>query len=257
MTRPPATVIAVLGKGGAGKTVLSALAVRAVLDLGKGPLLLIDADPTGGLSFAVNEAGAGRADAREGVGKTMGEVRAELIRKAGRSDPEELARRVDWMALEALQERDGYSLLSMGRTDTKGCFCSVNKLLRQAIENLVEGYEVVILDAEAGIEQVNRQVVGRVDIPLVVTDGSLRGLNAADQIAGLLKKYRFGKQGGLVVNRASTTAGDPPDGLPLLATVPEDDNVRAFDCEGRSLLDLPADSPALAAIRPIVEGLLT
>lgn len=244
MTGAGTTVMAVLGKGGAGKTVFSALASRALMDLDRGPLLLIDADPTGGLSFALGESD----------GLTMGQVRETLIRKAGRTDPDELARRVDWMALEALQERKGFSLLSMGRTEGKGCFCSVNKLLRQAIETLIRGYRFVILDAEAGIEQVNRQVVKTVDVPVVVTDGSLRGLNAARQVGELLEKYEFSMKGGLVVNRARGLPADPPEGLPLLGSIPDDEQVRGFDGEGRRLLDLPGDNPALMAVRSVLEN---
>lgn len=237
------TVIAVLGKGGAGKTVFSALAARALMELEQGPLLLIDADPSGGLSIAVGE----------DAGNTMGHVRQELIHQAGRTDPDELANKVDWMALEALQELDGFSLLSMGRTEGKGCFCSVNKLLRQAIETLVDGYRYVIIDAEAGIEQVNRQVVKQLDVPIVVTDGSLRGLNVAGQVCELLERYRFGTNGGLVMNRPWSLPDIAPIGLPLLGRIPDDENVSEFDGEGRTLLELPDDSPALEAVRGIVE----
>jgi len=238
-----AKVLAVLGKGGAGKTVFSALAARALKDMDAGPLLLIDADPTGGLSFAVG------AD----TGRSMGQVREALIRKAGRTDPDELARRVDWMALEALQELDGFSLLSMGRTEGRGCFCSVNKLLREAIGTLIKGYAIVVLDAEAGIEQVNRQVIRRVDFPVVVTDGSVRGFNAARQVGELLVRYGFGSGGGLVLNRADGPAANTPEGLSFLGTVPGDEQVQKFDMEGRSLMGLPDDSPALRAVRGIVE----
>ncbi len=175
-----ASVIAVLGKGGAGKTVFSALAAGAILDAGLGPLLLVDADPTGGLAYAVGA----------GMTKTMGEVRLKVIGNAGNPDvdSETLVHSIDWLVLESLQEMGDYSLLAMGRTDSKGCFCPVNTLLRTAIEKLSGGFRFVILDAEAGIEQVNRQVVRKIDFPIVVTDGSLRGMNAAGLLAQLLKK---------------------------------------------------------------------
>ena len=66
------TVIAVLGKGGTGKTVVSALTARALLDAGKGPLLLVDADPAGGLTYAVG------AD----MHRTIGAVKERLIHAA-------------------------------------------------------------------------------------------------------------------------------------------------------------------------------
>jgi CO dehydrogenase maturation factor len=238
-------VLAILGKGGAGKTVLSALITRTLLDRGEKPLLLVDADPTGGLAFAVG------ADTRD----TVGAVREKLIKDASRPDIDRnsVAQQIDWMILEALQEHSDFSLLSMGRTDTKGCFCPLNIILRTAIEKLAAGFKYVILDAEAGIEQVNRQVVNRVEVPIVVTDGSQRGRQAAGAIAGLLSKFKFGRERpGLVLNRLEDLPGGVPDGLDLWGTVPDDAEVRGFDQQGRSLLELPGDSPALQAVKKIL-----
>lgn len=240
------TVLAILGKGGAGKTVLSALITRILLDRGEKPLLLVDADPTGGLAFAVG------ADTEE----TVGAVREKLIRDASRPeiDRKSVVQHIDWLILEALQERGAYSLLSMGRTDTKGCFCPVNTILRTAIEKLVAGFRFVILDAEAGIEQVNRQVVGRVSVPIVVTDGSRRGRQAAGAIAELLSKYKFGRQRpGLILNRTEDLLGGAPENLDYWGTIPNDEEVRRFDQQGRSLLELPDDCAALSAVKNILE----
>ncbi len=239
------TVLAIMGKGGAGKTVLSALITRTLLDRGEKPLLLVDADPTGGLAFAVG------AD----IEKTVGAAREKLIRDASRRDTDRgsVVQQIDWLILEALQEHGAYSLLSMGRTDTKGCYCPVNSILRAAIEKLAAGFRFVILDAEAGIEQVNRQVVGRVDVPIVVTDGSRRGRQAAGLVAGLLSKYKFGrKRPGLVLNRTEDLAGGLPEDLDYWGTIPDDPEVRRFDQQGRSLLDLPGDCAALDAVKIIL-----
>ena len=239
------TVLAILGKGGAGKTVFSALIARTLLDRGEKPLLLVDADPTGGLAFAVG------ADTQD----TVGAVREKLIKDAARPDIDRgsVAQQIDWMILEALQEHDNFSLLSMGRTDTKGCFCPLNTILRTAIGKLAEGFRFVILDAEAGIEQVNRQVVKQVSVPVVVSDGSRRGQQAAGAIAGLLSKYKFGRQRpGLVLNRTEDLVGGVPEGLDYWGTIPDDQAVRGFDQQGRSLLELPQDCPALDAVKKIL-----
>ena len=235
-------VMAVLGKGGVGKTVFSALAARALLDAGRQPLLLVDADPVGGLACILG------ADPE----KTLGTVRERLIREATRPDVdrETMAQQIDWMVLEALQERGDYSLLCMGRPESKGCFCPVNTLLKRAVEKLSTGFDLAILDAEAGIEQVNRQTFNRVDIPVLITDPSFRGLRAADAIAGLLQRYDLNaSRAGLVLNRAGELPGPVPDGLAFWGRVPDDPEVGRFDREGRSLLDLPEGNPALEAVR--------
>lgn len=248
-----ATVIAVLGKGGTGKTVASALMARVLLDRPdreQSLLLLVDADPAGGLAYAVG------AD----TGKTIGRVKEELIRVAEnpKADRDATARTVDFRVLEALTEHDRFSLLAMGRTESRGCFCPVNTLLRTAIEHLAAGFRYVIVDAEAGIEQVNRQVLRRVDLPVIVTDGSRRGMQTAVLIADLLHKTApAARKSGLIVNRSDHPPADLPQNLDFWGCIPEDETVRRFDETGTPLLDLPADNPALRAAADALRGRVT
>lgn len=234
------TVIAVLGKGGAGKTAVSALIARALLDAGEGPLLLVDADPAGGLTYALG------ATPRA----TIGTVKEKLIDAADEgASPGEIAARVDWWVLEALQEFDRYALLAMGRTESRGCFCPVNKLLRAAITHLGAGFSHVLIDAEAGVEQVQRQVMQQVHVPIVVTDGSRRGMATAALLADLVHEYAIGDgPPGLLVNRADRVPDGVPDGLEPWGAIPHDPVLQRYDEGGRSLLELPGDSGALAAV---------
>ena len=123
-------VIAMCGKGGAGKTAFTAMARTVLSKSGRaGKLLLIDADPAMGLTHAVGV----------GVRRTMGEVREEIIGTAKGGKQEEKARladKLDYLTLEALTETDEFALVAMGRTETLGCYCPVNSLLRDSIEDL-------------------------------------------------------------------------------------------------------------------------
>lgn len=239
-----ATVIAFVGKGGVGKTALCALTARALLEADQGPLLLVDADPAGGLVFALGLE----------MGPTVAHVKERVIDEArsGSVDNQAVAEALDWRVLEVLQERERYSLLAMGRTEARGCFCPVNTLLRSAIETLASGYRYVLVDAEAGIEQVNRQVLGRVDIPLVVTDGSRRGWRTAEQLAGILADRTLVRgEVGCLINRQQPT-GDVPSGLTLWGAVPSDGQLAEYDRDGRSLLDLPGDSSSFRSMEKII-----
>jgi CO dehydrogenase maturation factor len=244
-------VIAYLGKGGTGKTVACALTARHLLGRADGRVLLIDADPAMGLLLAL-----GPGDAR-----TIAEARDGMIREArsNRGDKERLSMMFDYLIMEALQERDGYSLLVMGASNEPGCFCPLNSLLREGIEELSVEFDYIVIDAEAGIEQVNRQVTRRVDWPIIVTDSSLRGVATARAIIGALERSGQPPVKGVVFNRASEP--DPAllerlaeTGVPCLGAVPYDDNIARADLEGRSLLELPKDSPALPAFRNALAG---
>ena len=251
---PSKRLVAVCGKGGTGKTVLTAMMTRVLVESGNAPkLLLIDADPAMGLPNALGV----------NVRRTMGQIREEIITTARRGKKEEkiqLADMLDYMVLEALNEMDGFALLAMGRTETLGCFCPVNDLLRGAIETLSQSFDFILIDGEAGLEQINRQVMRHVDTLIIVTDATSRGLQTAAQIKKLAQSDRVIKCGrmGLVFNRVQGNEellrqSAQEMGLEVLGYIPQDENIVYHDLVGKPIIELPATSPALAAVHSIVE----
>ncbi|MDM8000095.1 MAG: AAA family ATPase [Dehalococcoidia bacterium] len=246
-------LVAVSGKGGTGKTAFTAMMTRALMESGQaGKLLLIDADPALGLPNALGVK----------VKRTMGQVREDIIKTARSGDQSEklqIADRLDYMTMEALLETDGYALIAMGRTETLGCFCPVNDLLRGAIETLSKSFDTIVIDGEAGVEQINRQVVRRVDILIIVSDATARGLQTAALIRKMViedKVIDCGKLG-IVFNRVT---GNRPlleqaaqkIGLEILGFIPQDENIAYHDLVGQPILGLPSDSPGLVSVCDIV-----
>ena len=249
-------LVAVCGKGGTGKTALTAMMTRVLLESRKaGKLLLIDADPAMGLPNALGIK----------VKRTMGQVREEIIKTARGSDKEKkekLNSMLDYMVLEALVETDSFALLAMGRTETLGCFCPVNNLLRDAIESLSKNFDTIVIDGEAGLEQINRQVMQHLDTLIVVSDATSRGVQTAGQIKKMVEKDKVikVKKMGLVFNRVQgndellkQVAGDT--GLKVFGYVPQDEEVARYDLIGKPLSELPSTSHALAAVRTVVENI--
>jgi len=239
-------VIAVCGKGGVGKTVFSALLAKVMLERGLKPLLLVDADPVGGLISAIGEKAV----------NTLAGVRdhfIEEVRIGGKAVAEDLANQLDAFIFNALVEREGFALLAMGHNTGKGCFCPANKLLKNAIDVLIPGFAGVLIDAEAGIEQINRDVTGRVTRVITVVDGSQRSMATLRMIT-----ERFGDLNvASVVNRATEgTDLNFPNGMRPLGYIPEDDELMRFDREGKSLWLLPENNKAAAAVRAISGSIL-
>lgn len=246
-------VIAFTGKGGVGKTVMTAIMARVLRETRPDrKLLLIDADPATGLPIALGL----------DVKKTIGEVREAVIHTAQNSNKQDrvgIAGMLDFLILETLVEMKGFSLLAMGRMETLGCFCPVNELLRSAIESLSKSFDIILIDCEAGLEQVHRKVVQSVDNLMIISDATLRGIQTAALINNAVQTHKIIPYGemGLVLNRvreeAMASQLAEKAGLKILGYIPEDENITRYDLVGKPITDLPGDSPSFMAIRKVLE----
>ena len=238
-------IIAVCGKGGTGKTSISAAIVRTLLEDPACRVLAIDADPAVGLASALGV----------DVTRTVDDIRSDLIARMGSakgSNRKEVLSNLEYEVFEAVRERGHLAFLAIGRPEEKGCYCQVNDLLRDIITDLAAGFDAVVIDGEAGVEQVNRRVMEHVTHLLLVSDASARGLNVVKAIRNVAKAAVRCQQTGLILNRIrqkeefrSLPIAQEPD---CLGWIPENDAVREADIAGRSLLDLP-DSRFLDAVR--------
>lgn len=246
-------VVAVCGKGGTGKTASTAMMARVLSESGEaGNLLLIDADPAMGLLSALGVS----------VRRTMGQVREKIIKTAQKGKDDEkaqLACDVDYMVFEALNEIDDFAILAMGRTETLGCFCPVNSLLRDTIETLSKNFDTILIDGEAGLEQLNRQIVRKLETLIIVSDPTSRGMETAGLIKKMVEVDHVAecKRLGLVFNRVMgneellrRSAADI--GLELFGLVPHDENIASHDLVGKPITDLPENSSGLMAYREVV-----
>lgn len=243
-------VIAVCGKGGVGKTALTTLFTRALKgNPAVGRLLVVDADPALGLLYALNV----------DTSKTIGAVRDKVLAaaEAGTAgEKAEVADELDYLITNTLKEEKDYSFLAMGRMNAKGCFCSVNDLLRDALGKLVDEFDTILIDGEAGLEQINRQVVDRVDTLVLVTDSSYRGVQTVHHIEGLVKDGSVPACGriGVVFNRIQNDTRTEDEfkaavGLPVFGVVPYDPVLGQCDSEGKSLLEMPEDAASVVAVK--------
>jgi CO dehydrogenase maturation factor len=243
-------VIAITGKGGVGKTTVSALAVRLLVEAGRGPVLAVDADPNLNLNAALGVA----------VEQTVGDVREQGLDRAaalpgGMAKAEFLQLRVQ----EALVEQSGFDLLAMGRPEGPGCYCFANSILRACVDRIGKQYAYVVIDCEAGLEHLSRRTAGNMDVLLVLSDPSIRSLDTARRVLGLVEdlQTRVGRVA-FALTRASD-GGSPAllaaareRGLPAPLLIPQDEEVEALDAQGKPLVQVSATSPALRAVREIL-----
>jgi len=137
----------------------------------------------------------------------------------------------------------------------------VNELLKEIITSLSGNFDRVLIDGEAGIEQINRRVMRRVDELVLITDTSAKGRNVILAIKKLVEERRAVecRRMGLVINRVgSREEVERISGgvsLELLGWIPEDDMVREYDFNGRPITDFPDTLPSIVAVRQIVKKL--
>ncbi len=246
--------IAMCGKGGVGKTTTAALMVRALADRGVDKVLAIDADPAIGLSYALGV----------NVVKTVDDIRRDLIEKIQGDrigDKTDTLHMLDYALFDALVEHKNFALLAIGRPEGEGCYCEVNRLLKDIIFSLSTSFDVIVIDGEAGIEQINRRVMDTVDHLVLVSDTSVKGLNVAktiDSVARGNKAVDY-RSTGLLLNRVrdegEVTAIMGRVDLGLLGWLPEDEQVRNYDFNGRPYLDFPRTSPTSIAISRMLDGM--
>lgn len=250
------TTIALAGKGGTGKTTVSALMIKAIIQKTTEPILAIDADPASNLHLALGLS----------MPPTVGEIREETSRVAQRGELGVSISRHDYLTREirmALEEGEQVDLLAMGRPEGQGCYCAINHLLRGIIDDVGRHYPYVVIDNEAGMEHISRRTTQDVDLLLLVTDPTVRGVKTAGEMVKLAKELEINvDEIKLIINRV---AGELPEplatavedlGIEVAAIIPADENVNRMDAIGEPLIHLDGDSPAWKAIDAMVKNIL-
>lgn len=240
-----AKIITVAGKGGVGKTSISASIVRLLVE--KFPdkkILAIDADPAVGLSVALGV----------DVKLTLDDIRMSIVDSVENGETREaleLLSEARFRIFDALIEMPGFAFLAIGRPESSGCYCKVNSYLKEVISLLANSFDYVVIDGEAGIEQIQRRVMEKVTHLLLITDQSKKGgqvvttiKNVADELIGYDKI-------GAIVNRMTN-----PElkelmtipGVDILSFIPADNTFASNEIKGKSVMELPANSEMLKGV---------
>lgn len=252
------TIIAVAGKGGTGKTTICGLLIDYLAKNGYGPLLAVDADPNSNLNEVLGV----------DVDITLGDIRENMVRdEEDPNSPKQTGMTkqeyAEYMFSTALAEGDDYDMLVMGRTQGQGCYCYVNGVLKSQIDKYMNSYRYMVVDNEAGLEHISRGTLPHIDVLLLVSDCSRRGIQAIGRIAGMVKDLRLNPATmKLIVNRAPDGVVDAgvmeeidKFGLDLIGAIPQDETVFRFDCDGKPTSQVPDDDPARLALTEIVKKL--
>jgi CO dehydrogenase maturation factor len=235
--------IALAGKGGTGKTTMAGLLIKYLVKNKKTPVLAVDADCNANLNEVLG------LEIKDTLGNAREEMKKGIV-PGGMTKDIFMEMKLE----EAMVEAPGYDLIVMGQPEGAGCYCAANTLLAGFMERLAGNYPFIVMDNEAGMEHISRLTTKNVDVLLIVTDPSRRGLQAAIRIDDLARKLNIGVgKSYVVINQVKEAPSDmalemiKDGGVELVGTVPEDRTIYDFDFNGRPTIEMPEDSVSVQA----------
>ncbi|MCR5154468.1 MAG: AAA family ATPase [Lachnospiraceae bacterium] len=245
-------ILAVAGKGGVGKTSVSAAFVRLLTEsYPDARILAIDADPAIGLSTALGVE----------VKETLDDIRKSIITNVESGEQKaaiELLGEARFRIFDTMVEQQKFSFLAIGRPEAAGCYCKVNAYLKEVINLLSHDFDYVVIDGEAGIEQINRRVMEKVTHLILISDPSVKGTRVIDTIKGVADDLVMYERCGAIINRIEDMSMVPyihVEGTEVLAYIGNDAKHQANDIQGRTVFDLPEDAPVIVGAKEALEKL--
>ena len=235
--------IALAGKGGSGKTTMAGLLIKYLLRENKTPILAVDADCNANLNEVLG------LEIKDTLGNAREEMKKGVVPSGMTKDIF-----MEMKLEESMVEAPGFDLVVMGQPEGAGCYCAANTLLAGFMDRLAGNYPFIVMDNEAGMEHISRLTTKNVDILLVVSDSSRRGIQAAVRIDDLARRLNIGVgKSYAVLNQIKESPSDQAlemikaGGLELAGTVPEDQTIYQFDFNGRPTVEMPEDCPSVQA----------
>jgi CO dehydrogenase maturation factor len=243
--------IALGGKGGTGKTTLAGLLIRYMIKHGMKPVLAIDADSNANLNDVLGVS----------LEETLSDAREQMKTDVPSGMTKDIF--MEMKVEQSLVEGDGFDLVAMGRPEGPGCYCAANNLLSSLIDRLMKNYDYLVVDNEAGMEHFSRLTQKDVELLLLVSDPSRRGLTAACRIAELVRSLPIRvAETVLVVNQLEKIPDTWPQealdifGKERIMMLPADPLLAQFDFEGKPTITLPEDAPVVKAAESLFDRLL-
>lgn len=247
-------IASISGKGGTGKTTFIALLLKVLIESRHDDtILVVDADPATNLPDVLGIH----------IDKTIGDIVEEFKhRLIDFNSLEKSSLLRYWILRDCLIELNHFDFIAMGRGEGEGCYCYINSVLARILLDIVKNYTIVLMDMEAGLEHLSRRVDRNINTLIVVIDSSIMSVKTAERIISIsrevnIKPEKFYLIGNRVTDALHETLVKIAKklGYEYAGSIPEDENILKYSIEGRSLLELPSNSPSIIAIKNIARNI--
>ena len=216
------------------------MVIRYIIENKLGSILAVDADTNSNLNEVLGLE----------VNETIGNARESMKTDVPQGMPKDTY--IEYKVQEAVNEGEGYDLLVMGTPEGQGCYCAANTLCKKYIDVLLDNYDYIVIDNEAGMEHMSRLLTKDIDYFFMISDPSRRGLLTIKRIKELAETLKLNIQNFIIiVNRVrgevpqSTKDFLDKEGITPNVYIEEDDKIAEFDMAGEATYNLPDDSISL------------
>ena len=246
--------IVTMGRGGTGKTSFVALMAKHFIEVGDIPMLLVDVDPDQNLGEMVG------IDLQEVGKKTISELLVETFLEEGGTTvgvpPTERIESKIWA--KGLYEGDCFDFIAVGTKWVEGCYCLPDAALKGALGSLTKNYSYVLIDSPAGLEHLNRRITSKVDDIFDIIDPSKKSFDHVKRACRVIKEVKIDFEkfyiiGGFRFPERLENQARKATQLQFLGKIAYDEDVEECVLSGKSLLNLPSDSPAYISVKKIME----
>jgi len=256
-------IISFSGKGGVGKSTLLVLMLKYLLEKFKDlNILIIDADPDANIGDIIGK----EIQFSETVGGKMAELKQKIQK---RQIPLEVSKDqiVESEVFDSLIEMDEFDILEMGRGEGSGCYCSINNYLKRIIDVLAKNYDIVLIDAPAGLEYFSRKTGQDVTDLVIVSDPSKMGIHTMKRILEVTKEVdlkfeniwilgnRF-PENSLREILEKEVGNIKEEIVKLLGFVSNSDEISRMNIIGENLLELPDESEAYKTAKELFNKII-
>jgi len=200
------------------------------------------------------------------VHATIGKLREESL-QAVRSGGERpggmsMEQLFDYQVQQSIIESKDFDLMVMGRPEGPGCYCAANNIIRKYTDLLSEKYPYVVIDNEAGMEHLSRRTTHKINLLIIVSDPTVKGILTAKRINELVDELQLDvDKRALVINRVigyeikDLEKMAERSGIEVAGFVPQDELVFKYDLEGKPVYELPEDAVSVKAFFEVLQAI--
>lgn len=256
-------IISFSGKGGVGKSTLLVLMLKYLLEKFKDlNILVIDADPDANIGDLIGK----EIHFKETVGGKMAEFKQKIQERLIPLDVSK-DQIVESEVFDALIEMDDFDILEMGRGEGEGCYCSINNYLKRIIDILAKNYDIVLIDAPAGLEFFSRKTGRNVTDLIIVSDPSKMGIHTMNRIIEVSKEVNLNFENIWILgNRFPENSireilerevvKIKENSVKLLGFIANSDKISTMNLVGENLLNLSDESKAYQTAKALFTSIL-